>query len=116
MRQRVRMPPDGNNAGWSVAMAEGQNIAGQPAGIAGPAMRFVPFVAVSAIALLAGLRLLGIVFTQVPRWYAHGIVVTYVVVTPLVVGDIIWAKRLGRPREKTLLGRVADILDFLPWG
>ena len=48
--------------------------------------------------------------------YAHGIVVSYVVVTPLVVGDIVWSKRVGRPEGKTLFGRIADIFDLFPWG
>lgn len=64
-------------------------------------MRFVPFIVVSAIALLPALRLFGIVFTQVPRWYAHGIVVSYVVVTPLVVG----ATSSGRNESADQRGR-----------
>ena len=63
---------------------------------------------------MAALRLFGIVFTQIPRRYAHGIVVAYVVGTPLVVADIVWSKRDGRPEEKTLFGRIADVLDSLP--
>ena len=95
-------------------MAEDPKTADESAGIAASALRFVPFVVVSAIAVLAALRLFGIAFNQVPRWYAHGIVVAYVVGTPLVVADLVWSKRAGRREGKTLFGRLADIFDFFP--